>query len=269
MALVTAPDPAADGYNCLAPFYDRFTAEYAYGRWLDAIEDQARSLGLRGRRALDLACGTGKSTEALLTRGYSVVACDISEAMIAQAKRNLPAYSDAFSVADMRELPQLGTFDFVLCLDDAINYLLSDQELDATFSGVSRVLARNGVFAFDVNSLLTYRTSFAETAVQEADGAFFAWRGEGASSLAPGDTSSAVVEIFAQRDDGLWERHTMRHLQRHHPRRAIHLALDQAGLECCATFGQHPGARLDPLVDEERHIKLVHFAKRRNTDTRR
>jgi SAM-dependent methyltransferase len=266
MAAITAPNPAAVGYDCLAPFYDRFTADYAYARWLEAIEERAVSLGLSGRRALDLACGTGKSTEALLMRGYSVIGCDVSEGMIAQAKRNLPAHADRFSVADMRELPELGEFDLVLCLDDAINYLLSDQDLEATFRGVARTLAPDGIFAFDVNSLLTYRTCFAETAVTEVSDAFFAWCGEGSASLAPGESSSALVEIFAEREDGLWERRSMRHIQRHHPRQAICNALNRAGLDCRATFGQHPGARLEPLADEERHIKFVYFAKRQPGD---
>src|SRR5438309_1597161 len=111
MAPSTAPAPAT-GYDCLAPFYDRFTADYAYDPWIDAIEEQARRLGLPGRHALDLACGTGKSTFPLAERGYSVRACDISEGMIAEARRKHPGLADAFSVADMRDLPNLGRFDF-------------------------------------------------------------------------------------------------------------------------------------------------------------
>src|SRR5437763_493918 len=133
MALTQAQSPTAAGYDCLAPFYDRFTADYAYEAWIDAIEAQAIALGLRGWRALDLACGTGKSTLPLLERGYAVKACDISEGMVREARGKRPERADVFSVADMRDLPDLGQFDFVLCLDDAINYLLSDAELEATF----------------------------------------------------------------------------------------------------------------------------------------
>jgi SAM-dependent methyltransferase len=261
MPLAHAPTPAV-GYDRLAPFYDRFTADYAYEPWIDAIEAQALRFGLRGRRALDLACGTGKSTLPLLRRGYSLRACDISPGMIGEACRKHPDIADLFSVADMRELPDLGRFDFVLCLDDAINYLLSDSELEATFAGVARSLAPRGVFAFDVNSLLTYRTCFAETAVQEAEDVVFVWHGEATAALQPGEGASAEVEIYNHLEDGLWERHTMRHTQRHHPVPAIRAALERAGLRCCATLGQHPGARLEATADEERHIKLVHFATR-------
>jgi SAM-dependent methyltransferase len=266
MTLIAPPDHVAAGYDCLAPFYDQFTAGYAYEPWIARIEERAVGLGLRGRRALDIACGTGKSTEPLIARGYSVAACDISSKMLQQARHKLPAHAKAFFAADMRELPQIGEFDLVICLDDAINYLLSTQELEATFAGVARVLAPGGVFAFDVNSLLTYRTAFAETAVREAEGIRFVWRGETPSSLGPRMAASASVDILTESGDGVWERRTMRHRQRHHPPEAIYAALRRAGLSCRATFGQHRGARLEHSVDEERHIKLVHFAQR-DTDT--
>ncbi len=238
MAAIAAPDSPATGYDCLAPFYDEFTSAYAYEPWIEAIEQRAISLGLTGRRALDLACGTGKSTLPLASRGYAVRGCDISEGMIEEARHKLPELAEAFSVADMRDLPDLGEFDFVLCLDDAINYLLSDEDLEAAFAGVARVLAPDGVFAFDVNTLATYRTAFAEAEVREQGGVFFAWRGEAAPALQPGEGASATVEIFAPGAGGLWERHTMRHVQRHHPRSAIVSALNRSGLECCAVFGQ-------------------------------
>lgn len=260
MAPIATADLPTVGYDCLAPFYDRFTTGYAYERWIAAIERRAALLGLRGTRALDLACGTGNTTLPLIRRGYSATGCDISPGMIDEARRKLPDHADAFVVADMRALPPLGEFDLVVCLDDGINYLLSDSELEDAFAGVARVLSREGVFAFDVNALLTYRTSFAETFVTESGGTYFSWRGEGTPGIGPGEIASASIEIFSERDDGLWERRRMRTVQRHHPRQAIDAALEHAGLRRLATLGQHPGARLEDLADEDRHIKLVYFA---------
>ncbi|HLY50075.1 MAG TPA: class I SAM-dependent methyltransferase [Solirubrobacteraceae bacterium] len=266
MATIAALDHAGAEYDLIAPFYDRFTADYAYEPWIDAIERRAVAHGLSGKRALDLACGTGKSTLPLHTRGYSVRGCDISEGMVECARSRLPELADAFTVADMRDLPELGEFDLVLCLDDAVNYLLDDGELEAAFAGVARLLAPGGIFAFDVNSLLTYRTCFAETELREAPGILFAWRGEATQSLQPAEGASATVEIFAQRDDGLWERRTMRHVQRHHPEQALRSALERAGLSCCAVLGQRPGAILEADADEDSHIKLVYFAKHQPRD---
>jgi SAM-dependent methyltransferase len=260
-------DQAAEAYDCLAPYYDEFTHGYAHKAWIAEVERRAIGLGLRGRRALDIACGTGNSTAPLLQGGYSVLACDISAEMVAEAQRKFPDRADSFVVADMRELPPLGEFDLVVCVDDALNYLLSDQELRDTFAGVSSVLAPNGIFAFDLNSMATYRQAFARELVRERERLLFAWRGGATPALGAGTTATATVEIFAERDDGLWERRTSRHVQRHHPPAAVRAALLDAGLACCAVAGQLPGARLDDDPDEDRHIKLVYFARPANTVT--
>jgi SAM-dependent methyltransferase len=268
MAPVTELKQAAAAYDRLAPYYDDFTAGYAYEPWIAAIEQRAVALGLRGLRALDIACGTGSSTAPLLARGYSVLACDISPGMVSEARRKFPAHADRFLVADMRALPRLGSFDLVLCLDDAVNYLLSEDELTATFAGVSELLSPTGIFAFDVNSLLTYRTSFAQTMVREGDGVFMAWRGEAAPTFERGEIAAATVEIFTERGDDRWERTAMRHIQRHHSPGVLRAALARAGLEC-VLVGQHPGARLEDEVDDERHIKIVYLARHARDDAER
>jgi SAM-dependent methyltransferase len=250
----------ASAYDDLAPHYDAYTSGYAHEAWVGAIERQAIELGLTGWRGLDLACGTGNSTLPLLARGYSVVACDISEGMVREARRKHPEHADAFVVADMRSLPAVGQFDLVVCLDDAVNYLVSEDELEATFKSVAGVLAPSGVFAFDLNSLATYRDSFARAIVREQDGLFCAWKGEATAGIEPGDLASATLEIFVERDDGLWERRSSHHVQRHHRPERVRNALARAGLECRLIAGQLPGARLEPTFDEDRHIKLVLFA---------
>jgi SAM-dependent methyltransferase len=260
MSVLTYSEPAL-AYDSLAPFYDQFTLGYAHEAWIDAIERRAHELGLAGTRALDLACGTGKSTTPLLARGYDVISCDLSPGMIDEARRKWPDRADCFVVADMRRLPALGQFDLVLCVDDAVNYLLSEDELAEMFAGVAGSLTPRGVFVFDVNSLATYRQAFGQALVREQDGVLFAWQGEAEPPLEPRDTAAATVEIFAQREDGLWERRTSRHVQRHHPPEVVRAALADAGLECAAVMGQLPGARLEPHADESRHTKLVYFAR--------
>ncbi len=61
----------------MAPWYDEFTAGYAHEAWLRSIDRELRRLGLTGRRVLDVASGTGKSTRPLITLGYEVTASDV------------------------------------------------------------------------------------------------------------------------------------------------------------------------------------------------
>lgn len=268
MSYLEITDPARCAYAPLAPYYDRFTAGQDYQHWLGQIEFRALGLGLTGRRALDIACGTGTSFAPLLDRGYEVSACDLSPEMVDQARAKFADRVEDLFVADMRELPAFAEFDLVTCLDDALNYLLSPEELATTFAGVRRLLAPGGILVFDVNSLMTYRTAFAQTFMREDDGGLFCWHGEATGPIEPGDAASARIEAFIETDDALWERVSSRHVQRHHPPATIHAALASAGLECLATAGQRPGGRLEDHVDEADHIKVVYFARRRRREHR-
>jgi SAM-dependent methyltransferase len=250
---------AAGAYDALAPYYDEFTADYGHDRWVVRLEALARAHGLRGRRLLDVACGTGKSFEPMLARGYEVTACDISPEMVQHARGRLPGAPDRVFVADMRSLPFLGGFDLVTCLDDAVNYLLSARELTAAFRGVARCLRREGVFIFDVNSLATYRKSFAEEFVVETPDAVFRWRGEAPTDVPPGRICTATIEVRGDMPAPV----TSRHVQRHHPEREVRGALWAAGLQCVAVYGNVGEGRLTPQADESRHSKIVYVARRR------
>ncbi len=260
--LEIAHPPARAAYASLAPHYDRFTDGYDHEQWLTEIEARARTAGLRGRRSLDIACGTGKSFAPLLARGYAVTACDLSPEMVEVARQKFGDQVEDLFVADMCELPRLDLFDLVTCLNDAVNYLLAEDELESAFRCAAALLAPDGVYAFDVNSLKTFRAGFTQTFVREDDGGLFCWRGEAAGPLRAGDAAAATLEAFVEIDEGLWHRASSRHVQRHHPPAAIRAALEAAGLECAAVAGQRPGGHLDDHVDEAEHIKVVYFARR-------
>jgi SAM-dependent methyltransferase len=257
--MVAAAD-TREAYDRLAPAYDTLTADYCYERWLDALERLAQGHGLRGRRLLDVACGTGKSFAPMLARGYRVVGCDISEAMLARAAERAP-HVPLFS-ADMRSLDRLGEFDLVTCLDDALNYLLEREDLERALSAIRRNLAPDGIAVWDLNTLAMYRTSFAGDRLMERDGLFLAWRGETSAELAAGGPATVTVELFSPAPDGLWQRASSVHRQRHWPREAVRAAAVRAGLRILAVHGQHPGAVIDAVLDESVHTKAVYLACR-------
>jgi len=251
---------AVDAYEALAPTYDLFTAGHDHARWLAALEDRARRLGLAGRRVLDVACGTGKSFAPLLERGYEVDACDLSPAMAAIARERHPDPRGRVWAGDMRALGDIGPYDLVTCLDDAVNYLLEPEDLERAFAEVARVLAPGGLYVFDVNTLRTYREAFGADAVSERTGTVFCWRGRTAEAR-PGARHEAVIDVFGAEHDA-WRRVTSVHVQRHHPLAELRAALAAADLSCAAVLGQRTGARLHDAPDEERDTKLVIFARR-------
>ena len=259
MTFATTAGQARDAYDALAGAYDALTAAYDHDSWLASLERLAHEHGVRGKRLLDVACGTGKSFLPLLRRDYEVTGCDISAGMLAHAARKAP--QARLVLADMRSLPLLGSFDLVTCLDDALNYLLDEAELRGALLGIRRNLAPGGVAVFDVNTLRMYRTSFAGDQVVERDGLLIAWQGSTEAPLAAGERIDIRVHAFAPAGSA-WERATSVRRQRHWPLRQLTALAADAGLRVAAVRGQLPGALLEDFVDEERHTKVVVVATR-------
>src|SRR3954464_2851484 len=210
MEQIQASPPASETFEECAAFYDHLTAHHDYAHWTTVLEGAARTHGLEGRRLLDIACGTGKSFLPLLERGYRVTGCDISRGMLDRAAAKSGGRA-TLHLADMRSLPELGEHDFVTCLDEPLNYLLSESEVQLSFASAARCLARDGIYLFDLNTLHTYRSIFARDDCYEQDGWLFIWRGEGRSDAPPGTTASALIEAFAPLPGGDWRRLSSRH----------------------------------------------------------
>jgi SAM-dependent methyltransferase len=239
--------------------YDDLTVDHDYDAWTRTLEELAGDHGLRGRRLLDLACGTGKSFMPFALRGFSVTACDISPGMLERAAEKAPVGVRLLH-ADMRLLPDLGRFDLITCLDDAVNYLADEGELTSAFRSVARSLAPGGVFLFDVNTLAIYRSLFATDNCSELDGCFFALRGEAAPTLPSGSLAPLTIEAFRREPDGSWLRLTSHHDQRHHAHDVVRRALNAAGLDCTAVHGLTPDGVVHAEVDELQHTKRVYVA---------
>jgi SAM-dependent methyltransferase len=258
MTALDTPSSALDAYERLASHYDLFTAGYDHRRWVIALDRLARDHGLRGRRALDLGCGTGRALGPLRELRYDVSGCDVSPAMVAVARDRHPDVE--IHVADMRALPPLGRFDIVLCLDDAVNYLLDEQELGAALSSISSLLTKGGLLVFDVNTALTYDTAFAHDHVVSDGWRLLAWRGRGLDEQS--GLARASIEIFTEHSQpGLWERERSEHLQRHWRDAELTTAAGAAGLAVIDRVGQRTGAILEPDPDPARHTKVVYVLR--------
>lgn len=251
---------AEQAYEAIAPVYDDFTAHHNYEIWLGELLPKLRGHGLSGHRLLDVGCGTGKSFLPMLARGWEVTACDISPSMLELA-RGKAGDAARLTVADMRELPVFGEFDLVWALDDAVNYLLSAEELGDALSGMRANMAPGGLLMFDVNTLHCYRSFFAETESVERGGRRLVWRGQGSPDAPPGSISEARFEVEPAADTkGDVETHV--HKQRHFPEAEVLATLEAAGLRCLDVFGHGHDAVLKQPVEELVHAKAVYIAGR-------
>ncbi len=250
-------------YEAIAPVYDAYTSFNDYEGWIADLLPILERRGLRGRRLLDVGCGTGKSFLPMLTRGWEVTGCDISASMLEEASAKV-GEEVRLSVADMRELPVFGEFDLVWSLDDAVNYMLDEEELTRALRGMGANLAPTGLLLFDVNALHGYRTFWAvtEAFAELEDRRRVVWHGEVDADAEPGSICEARMTIEsadATSSEGGEELAT--HRQRHFPEQAVLAALERAGLECLDVYGHGTDGVPRKPLDEATHTKAVFIAR--------
>jgi SAM-dependent methyltransferase len=255
-----ATDHAQVAYDAFARHYDAFTAHHDYQAWTTTIERLARRHGLCGSRLLDVACGTGKSLEPFLRRGYTAVGCDLSQPMldVAAAKLGPPVRLERH---DLRDLPRLGAFDLVCCLDDALNYLVTGDELGAALSGLAANLAPEGVLVFDVNSLRSYRTFFASLTVVPSPDRVLVWDGQASPTIGAGEVAPSLLQVLERGSEGAWNRLECIHYQRHHSRNVVEAALRKARLRRVGLYGMRLDGSVSATFSETDNSKALYIAR--------
>lgn len=143
-------------FDVYAAFYDLLYKDKDYKGESEYI-DQLIAKFLNKEKAkttlLDLACGTGKHLLELSSKGYaSLSGSDISHAMIEIATKNTEAkgkkityYNHSFQEAD--KINQ--TYDVVISMFSAMNYLTSYFDQSKTLSNIHQLLNSGGLFIFD------------------------------------------------------------------------------------------------------------------------
>lgn len=259
----TSPTTVGVAFDALAAWYDQFTSADDYQRFGELIGRLACSNGVPpGGLALDVACGTGKSTYQLLRLGYQVEGCDISEEMLVQARAKRELADVRFFWADAcRRIEADRRYDLVTCLDDAVNFVLRVDELAGLFNEAARVMLPGGVLIFDCNTVSCYRTSYSETRVEENADAYFVWRGRADAGFQPGDTAEADLFVLPRVGGSAWI--SSPHVQRHYPAPVLAEALQTAGMTLEATWGLKAGGILERQMDESVHHKMIHVARRK------
>jgi SAM-dependent methyltransferase len=104
---------------------------------------------------LDLACGTGRVSRALLSAGHSVIGLDLSLPMLERAREQVPRAARErahFVCGDARRFELGRKFPVILMAFNSFEHLYTRVDVDACLQSVKRHLAPGGVFAFDVQN---------------------------------------------------------------------------------------------------------------------
>lgn len=126
------------GYDLYASLYDEslgFLGSFEKDEILKMFQD------LKGKKVLDLGCGTGRLIRDIRNYGGTVVAADISEEMLKIVEKKYPDVE--MVCADAKNLPfNEGEFDVVV----ASFLIVHLKTLEQVFAEVYRVLKDGGIF---------------------------------------------------------------------------------------------------------------------------
>jgi SAM-dependent methyltransferase len=139
-------DKAAAFAGTMAEFYDRYLVPLNFAPYAEIVAGRAK--GLRPRRVLETAAGTGVVTEALsrtLPSDVAITATDLNLPMIERGKARPGMERVVWQQADAMKLPfPDAAFDLIVCQFGVMFF----PDKQASFRESFRVLAPDGTYVF-------------------------------------------------------------------------------------------------------------------------
>ena len=252
-----------EGYEAIARVYDKLNADIDYKAWADFFDRCFdKYLASRPELVLDLACGTGRMTRELASRGYDMIGVDGSEDMLSEAMYSYDREGILYLLQDMREFELYGTVGAVVCCLDSINYLLEEGDVAATFATVHNYLDPDGLFIFDVNSPHKFKCVYGDNAYvledEDEDGraVFCGWQNQF-------DAQSGICDfylsIFEEDEDGAYIRSDEHQRERCYDLGILKKLLEDKGFEFIGAFSDFD---FSPIDDEDDRWYIVAKAKK-------
>lgn len=141
-------------FNAYARYYDLLYRDKDYAGEVRWIVDRIRRHAPNAHTILDLGCGSGGHALLLAQQGYRLCGVDLSDQMIAAARRHqaevgITSEQIDFMTADLRTLRLDRKFDVVVALFHVMSYQTSDQDLDAAFVTIRDHLQPGGLCIVD------------------------------------------------------------------------------------------------------------------------
>jgi len=193
-----------------------------------AIAEVIPKLAARGvTRVIDVGCGAGVTTKALLEAGFETLAVEPSRGLLAFAREAAPGAE--FRLGSAYDV-ELAPCDAVLALGEPLTYHEPDADADALVRGffrkAGRMLRDGGLLIFDV----------IETDGDPLDGRGWASGPDWAVLYESREDRSArhlvrTIETFRLAQDGSYRRSAEVHSVRLFDRRAVTTWLEQEGFE--------------------------------------
>lgn len=214
-------------YSHFARVYDRVMNHVDYDQWANFISRIFDLFGNGGRRIVDGGCGTATLMLFLRKKGFSVAGFDLSYDMVREARKKGGV---KLWQGDLREISLRGGWDGFICIYDSIQYL-NITEIKNLFNEVKKILARGGLFVFDVvthNHVMKYWFNYSEQTETESGDVFRrSWYEVHKRIL------HTEVEIYSNEEKKIYCEH---HIQYIYPLVTFEEAAEESGMRLVGMF---------------------------------
>ena len=235
-------------FGPVAPYYDELMRSVPYRMWTSYYLLLLAHQGVKPKRALDVACGTGTMCELLVDEGFAMAGFDLSPGMIERAREKASAkgLDVRYEVADAREFEMGEEYEAAFSFFDSLNNILEPEGVFRTFQRVAAHLPPGGSWIFDLNTAYAFEEAMFDQRSSPRAKLKYDWIGTY-------DKGSRIITVDMKfRYEGQ-EFHEV-HRQRAHPRDEVVAMLAEAGFGEIRTFHSYT---LNPV----RHKSdRVHYA---------
>lgn len=239
-------------FGPIAPHYDLLMANVPYDMWAGYYRLLLTRHQLDPDTLLDVCCGTGTLAELLAESGYQVSGFDLSEQMIAEARRkaivkNLPI---EYHVADATTLNLPQRFEGAYSFFDSLNYITTLEGLRAAIHQVAKHILPGGNFIFDLNTPYAFEQKMFDQEDQRKRALIkYYWKGD----YNP-ETKIIRVEMDFERNDEVFQEV---HIQRAHSVEEVREALRDAGFITCDIYDSYTLDRPNKTSDRVHYVAIL------------
>ncbi|MGN0679083.1 MAG: class I SAM-dependent DNA methyltransferase [Oscillospiraceae bacterium] len=219
------------GYGDFAQAYDALTFNVPYDEIAEYYSGIIKGL-TKGKRLLDMGCGTGNLTVRLAKAGFKVIGQDASEDMLmfaAQKSSKVQWICQSMTETDVGE-----QVDVIVSTLDSVNHLQTRSDIAECFRLASQNLKTDGIFVFDVNTEYKHREILGNnTFVYDVDGVYCVWQNE----YSPEENRVSIeLDLFFEEEDGAYTRGFEEFSEIALPQSDYLSMLENAGFEIAAVY---------------------------------
>lgn len=239
-------------FGPIAPHYDLLMANVPYDMWSGYYRLLLTQHELYPETLLDVCCGTGTIAELLTEDGYEVTGFDLSEPMIAEARRKARAQGleIEYAVADATNVDLGRTFDGAYSFFDSLNYITTLAGLRDAIARVTKHLNPGGSFIFDVNTAYAFEQRMFDQEDQRRRALIkYSWAGDY-------DPISRMIEVRMKFERAGSEFEEL-HVQRAHSDEEIREALRSAGFGLVKAYDSYTLDRPRKNSDRVHYVAIL------------